>query len=69
MPKLSVAMKTFVLKDGSELSMEETIVHLLKESRALREDINSNTEIINNLLIQFNYYEYQRDNTLLDWSD
>ena len=60
MPKLFVAMKTFVLRDGSELSMEEAIVHLLKESRSMRADINSNTEIINNLLVQFNYYEYNQ---------
>lgn len=57
-------MKTFVLKDGSELSMEETIVYLLKESRTLRDDVNNNSEIINNLLTQFNYYEYNLNSSL-----
>lgn len=51
-------MKTFVLKDGSEMSMEETIVYLLAESRKLRENIETNNEIVNSLLTQFNYYEY-----------
>ena len=59
-------MKTFVLNDGSEMSMEETIVHLLAQTRKLREDVESNSEIVNSLLTQFNYYEYH---SLLDQND
>ena len=58
--------KTFVLNDGSEMSMEETIVYLLSQNRKLRSDVESNNEIINSLLTQFNYYEYHKDDTILD---
>ena len=54
-------MKYIVLDDGTQLTSEEAITHLLREVRELKSQCSENGALIESLLVQFNYLEKHYD--------